>query len=419
MLLTQRQHWISWILLVMFFFTHYFIRVSPPILSIELMKHYSVSISHLGLLSSLYFLTYTAAQIPVGYLMKIYPQKNLVVIASFGCALMSLGFSLAPTFPWALCSLMCYAFFGAFGFIGAISYAAQHLPAHASFLIGITRSMGMASGFIATNWLGLQLTHQEWPVIVQKISLSLGILGSLLFILMPVSQVSAPMAMQTDEPECDLSDNEPSIYYNTQTWINALYAGCIYFPMMVFTEGGLGPSMLRSIHQQSQEAILFPISMIFIASMIGGPLCGLIVNTYGRTKIMRLSAIAGLFTVSTIMFIPMSIVPLTLCLCLFGFTNTGLIGCLSLATDMHGPKQATLSLALVNMFTILIGSIFNGILPHVLENTANATFIAGIPYYQSYDYQKVFGTVLILAPIMAYLCASFVKEPVKTAIQTT
>jgi len=409
-MLTQRQHWLNWFLLTMFFFTHYFVRISPSLMSIELMKQFSISISHIGIISSLYFLTYTFSQIPVGYLMKTYSTRTLIGGASFACALTALSFSLSITFPGALISLMMFSFFGSFGFIGAVSYASQNIPAYGSLLVGLTQSLGMAAGFIATNVITAQLNIRSWQEITQYSVAGLAFLGSLIFLLVPC--VTSEAIQESPTADVTPLEEEPpvSIYRNMQTWTNALYAGFLYFPLMVFTEGGLGPGLLSSIHQHSREDIAFAISMIFIAWMVGGPVCGFIADHYGRTKLMRLSAISGLITAGSAIFIPMSATHLAICLFLFGITNTGIVGCYSIAAEMHGPKNASVSIAIANMATILIGSILGGILPSVLELTSNPTFVDGIPYYSAYDYQRIFGTAIIITPIIAYICASLTRE---------
>ena len=349
--------------------------------------------------------------------MNKYSTRTLIGIASFGCALMALCLSLSASFTFALLSLILYAFFGSFGFVGALSYATQNIPTYGSFLIGMTKSMGMAAGFIATNWITAQLRIQSWQEITQCFAISLAVLGVIIFAFVPACKMkeTATKETATKEKHCEPASSHyasrTSIYNNSQTWANSLYAGLIYFPTMVFTEGGVGPSLLGSIHQQSREDIAFAISMIFIAWMIGGPLCGLVANKCGRTRIMRFSAIAGLVISGYVMFVPMPPIHLAVCLFLFGITNTGLVGCYSIAAEMHGPNNASVSLAIANMATILTGSILGGILTYILTITSTATFIAGTPYYSAADYQQIFGTTMIIIAIFAYMCACITKEP--------
>jgi MFS family permease len=386
-------------------------------MSIELMKQYSISISQIGLISSLYFLTYTLSQIPVGYLMKIHSPRNLIGTACLSCAVMALCFSLSPTYITALVSLLFYAFFGSFGFVGALTYATKNIPKYSSILVGATQSLAMAAGCIASNMIPLFLKFMSWQEVTQISASGLAILGVIIFICVPNVP---PTEDKTEAPQASLSlplssDKTDSIYCSFQTWTNAMYAGFIYFPLMVFTEGGLGPSLLQSIHNHSRAEISFCISIIFIGWMIGGPIAGVLSNHYGRTRIMRYSAIMGLIFAGCTLFVKMPMLLLSPCLFLFGITNTGIIGSYSISTEMHGPKNASVSLAITNMATILIGSILGGLLPFILEMTSTPIFLEGIPTYSASDYQRVFGTAILIAPVIAYICGYLTKDPATNA----
>jgi len=418
-MLTQKQHILNWLLLTMFFFIHYFVRISPALMSIELMTHFSISIRHIGLVSSLYFLTYTFSQVPVGYVIKTYSTRTLVGGASLACAITALSFSLSTTFPFALISLLLFAFFGSFGFIGSVAYATQHIPAHQSLLIGLTQSLGMAAGFVATNVISSQLNIRSWQEITQCSAISLAVMGCVILVCIPSTAATA-QPIDTETAKTEVTETEPavSIYRNIQTWINALYAGFLYVPMMVFTEGGVGVHLLRSIHLHSKDAIAFAISMSFVGWMLGGPICGWLSERYGCIKLMRASAISGIIMVGLVMFIPMSMLYLSICLFIFGLTNTGIIGCYVISAEKHGPKNASVSIALTSMMSMLVGSLLGGFLPTLLERTSQATWSEGIPYYHAEDYQRIFGTPMMCTSFCAYLCAAFIRDLPKKISQT-
>ncbi|MBM4222573.1 MAG: MFS transporter [Gammaproteobacteria bacterium] len=395
---------LNWFLLASFFFMHYFVRISPSLIDVQLMKTFSITIKHIGWISSFYFITYTASQIPVGYLMKFYSSRFLIGSASLACGVCALAFTYATAFPTALLSLLCYAFFGAFGFVGAISYATKKIPQYASLFVGMTQSMGMAGGFIATNLITAQIQHHSWQSVIGQFPIALFMIGLAIFLIVPSD--AQPSSESVNQGAAKPTVN---IYCNSQTWFNALYAGCIYYPLMVLTEGGLGVSLLESIHHLGREQIAFAVSMVFIGWLIGGPFAGLVADKYGHRRVMLASSICGLLTIIPAIFLPLSSNMLSICLFTFGITNTGIVGCYSLAASMHGPENSSISVAIANMSTILIGSILGGILPMLLETHCNATFIDGIPYYQGADYQLIFGSAMIIALILSYVLGALVK----------
>lgn len=410
MVSSSRQLWVSWFLLTLFFFTHYFVRVSPGLLSTDFMKDFSILPGKIGLIASGYFIVYTLSQLPVGYLMKRFSAKFLISSASICCALCAIGIATSHSYYLLLMCYLLFAFFGSFGFVGAVTFASQQIPEYKSILLGFTQSLGMAAGFAAYNWwVAYALPQQPWTEAMMTVAWALLATGLVIALFTcKGNPVEEPAEEANNEGDTPASGG--NIFLNPQTWLNSLYAGTNYFPVMMVIEGGMGPRLLASIHTTSTpEQIAFAISMTFIGWMVAGPFAGAVADKYGRVLLMRLSAIAGALFAALILYVPLS--PLMLCISLFffGVTNTGIIGCYSVAAEMHGSANASLSLAIANMFTILVGAILSGVLPSILELTCQANIIDGIPTYKAIDYQTVFSCMIYI-PLFSLLCAMLVKE---------
>lgn len=404
---SKRQLFISWFLLTLFFVNHYFIRVSPALISTNLMRDFSILPGKIGQISSGYFLVYTFSQLPVGYLMKRYSAKFLISVAAMCCGLCAIGISFAPSFPMILICYLMFSFFGSFGFVGAVSFASQQLPRHQSVLLGLTQSLGMAAGFAATNIITAALLTHPWRTVIMNMSWLLFGAG----ILVALFACRGNPVTQEDESSTTPSHNSSAaIFTSAQTWLNAIYIGATYFPVMMILEGGMGPSILASIHTSNTPLqIAFGISLTFIGWMIAGPIAGMLADKFGRVLLMRLSALSGAIIAAIILYVPLSASMLYVVLFLFGATNTGMLGSYSVAAEMHGKANASVSLAVANMFTILIGAILCGVLPSILELTCDATLVDGIPVYSAASYQRVFSC-MIYVPIISLICAMLVKE---------
>jgi sugar phosphate permease len=126
--MSLRQLWFSWFLVALFFFGLYLFRVAPSVLSPQLMENFSLSAADLTVLSSCFLFTYTLAQLPVGYILGIYPIKRVLVSAILMTALGVAFFAFAPNFFYACLAQIFFAAFASFAFIGSIAYASQTLP---------------------------------------------------------------------------------------------------------------------------------------------------------------------------------------------------------------------------------------------------------------------------------------------------
>lgn len=405
---SNRQLLVSWFFLTLFFINHYFIRVSPGLISTDLMKEFSILPGKIGQISSGYFLVYTFSQLPVGYLMKRFSAKFLISIASICCGLCAIGISLAPSFQMLLTCYLLFSFFGSFGFVGAVTFASQQIPQYQSLLLGLTQSLGMAAGFFATNWLTYAITVDPWRDVVMNVSWLLFITGVLVTIFACSGNSVVENSSQDDAESAPQGSSQ--VFTSSQTWLNAIYIGATYFPAMMILEGGMGPSLLASIHSTSTSAqIAFSISLTFIGWMFAGPFAGMLADKYGRVLFMRLSALAGAILSAVILYIPLTPEMLSITLFLFGVTNTGLLGSYSVAAEMHGKANAAVSLAVANMFTILIGAILCGVLPSILELTCQAQLLDGVPIYSASDYQRIFACMIYI-PLISFACAMLVKE---------
>jgi MFS family permease len=289
-----------------------------------------------------------------------------------------------------------------------VFYATAYIPEYRSLLIGLTQSLSMAAGFVATNTVSYFLNFYSWQSIFQSVSMILAILSACIFLVLNDKPVKI---QQTDPPPLHKTI---SIYSYKETWANALYAGFLYSPMMILSEGGLGVQMLHSIHELPESSIAFAISMSFIGRMIGGPLYGALLKTYTCLQIMRFSSLATFTVLPIIIYFPMSVSFLSLSLFMFGLSNAGTIGCYVIASEQHGLKNSSIVIGFTSMMSMLIGSVLIGSLPAILEYSAQAIIINDLPYYLAQDYQSIFGITMIFFTLASYFLTIAIKHPIKS-----
>lgn len=407
--MSLRQIWSYWALLTSFFFGMYFFRVAPSALSEYLMHYFQVSLPQMSLLTSCFFITYTISQVPVGYALGRFPVKNLMIFALFICAASAISFTYAPNFILACLATTLYAAFASFAFVGAVTYAKAHFPSQwLPLAVSLTQTAGMLGGFVGKNIVMALTIHYSWTVALSVIAALLVTLATLIALFVPATPVEREQQPTTSEVP---RQQEISLYRQKKTWFTAVYAGMIFLPMYSFAES-VGEPMISTIHQISLKETTFAISMAYVGWIFGGPLAGIAADLYGRLAIMRASAVCGLL--ATLSLISFSLPYWALCSLFFfyGFTNTGLSACYTVASEMFSQKQSSLSVAIANMFTNIFGAIFIPLLSSALNVFCTPELIAGVPKYLPEAYQYTF-IVLALAPMIAYLCTYFIPETMK------
>src|SRR3990172_4747000 len=117
--------WIIWSLAAVFYFYEFVLRVSPSVMVFELMKSFSITASAVGVLSAFYLYAYAPLQLPVGMLLDRFGLKKVLSIASIGCGIGALFFSIALNVSLAAFGRFLIGAGSSFAFI-AMVYVSTH-----------------------------------------------------------------------------------------------------------------------------------------------------------------------------------------------------------------------------------------------------------------------------------------------------
>src|SRR5210317_2305289 len=94
---TPRRAIIAFTLGTLFFGYAFVQRVSPSVMTAELMRDFAVGGAALGSLSAFYFYAYASIQLPVGMLTDHFGPRKLMSFAAALCALASVGFAFSDS----------------------------------------------------------------------------------------------------------------------------------------------------------------------------------------------------------------------------------------------------------------------------------------------------------------------------------
>src|SRR5215467_14748825 len=80
------RSWLVWGIAALFYLTGFYQRVSPAVMTSELMRAFGLDAKSLGGLSAFYFYFYVAMQIPVGVLIVSWGARKLLVWGALSAA---------------------------------------------------------------------------------------------------------------------------------------------------------------------------------------------------------------------------------------------------------------------------------------------------------------------------------------------
>src|SRR5581483_6709995 len=81
-----RIAWLIWAIGALFYLSGYYLRVSPAVMTRELMGAFQIGAAELGTLSGIFFYFYVAMQLPTGVLVDAWGPRKLLIVGGIAAA---------------------------------------------------------------------------------------------------------------------------------------------------------------------------------------------------------------------------------------------------------------------------------------------------------------------------------------------
>jgi MFS family permease len=399
---------IVWSLGAGFFFSEYFLRVSPGVMFPELMDKYSVGAAAMGALSSFFYYPYILMQIPVGVITDRFGPRRIMVFASlltgFACVL----FAVAQNVELAIIARAIMGFCGAFAFVGTLRIAINWFDLkYFSLLVGLTQATGMMGAAFGSAPLsiyilavGVEFAMFSFAILFIVIAISMGCMLSR-------APVNAPISAQDNQlPSLFLGVKEAVT--NKQLWINCLFIGFLYAPTTVLGESW-GVNFTESYRGLSQTDAASLVGLIFIGLAVGCPVMGLFASRFGNINCMRFSSAGCAVLVFFLIYVGnLSFAVLFLIYFAYGLLNAGLIPSYAQSALLVRKSISGVALGITNMSSVLIGAISIQLVGVLLDMPSVGKGDVNGVYPQS-SYHMIFS-VLVLFFILAFVLTFFMKD---------
>ncbi len=414
--MSNSSGWLIWGLSAYFFFLHYFLRVAPasllPDLVIDLHIHHA---TFLGVMGAWFYYPYILMQLPSGYLIDKYNVKFILTLAILISGFSAILFANATCLEMVNLSRFLLGIGAASGFICTIKLAAvwfhrKHLP----FFVGLTQAVGMFGAFASLTTLHIWVDFIGWRKTMFGAGLCCFILAILVLIFVknnPPAPVLAPTKIYKPKGNIFLVLNHPL------TWINALYAGLIFAPILIIGEfWGIGCFQL--LHQLSDFQSALVGSFLFIGWAFGSPISAFAANRLGRKKIMIASSLMGTILLPLLIYYaPLPFYFLLFISFLYGFTNTGLIASYTASSELFSKNQIGLSVAIANMLSLLIGTMLLPVISGLIDYGVYQRKFLSIDSLPTAHWESVdFKFAMAILPVCLFLslvCALLTRETIR------
>lgn len=364
------QSWLVWGIAGLFYLYEMVLRVSPSVMTHELIQDFGVTPAALGVLASFYYYAYVILQIPCGlFVDKLGPRK----IISFSAVLCVVG-----TFLFAESQSLAVAQIGRF-LIGAGSACAfisclkitdvWFKPAQFAMIAGLTNMMGTLGATFGGRPMAMLVNSMGWRQ-AMLIAAAAGvpvILISWLFIKDRPASVKKKKITKNNKT-LSIRESLKVIVRNRQILLAGIVGGFMYLPISAFTELWAVPFLMGSYNISNELASTASI-MLTIGMALGSPVAAWATDYLkSYVKVMRASALlAGLLFIAIAFAEHLSLSTMFILLFLAGLVIGGQVLCFTCAKDHSTSEVSGTTVAFTNALVMMSGVLFQPILGLLLD----------------------------------------------------
>lgn len=401
--------WVIWGCAALFYLYEYILRVSPSVMTQELMRDFGVTSTALGVLASFYYYAYVPLQIPCGVIVDRLGARRVITTSAILCTMGSYIFAESDNLFIAQIARFMIGAGSACAYLSCMKVAADWFaPQKFALISGITMMMGTLGGTFGGRPFAILVNSMGWRssmLLAAAVGICV-ILTSWLIIRDRQSETSC----DSQAPN-GLLDGLKIIATNPQSWLIGIYGGLMYVPISAFAELWGVPYLMKA-HNVNNEVASMASAMVFIGMALGSPLGAALSNKIqSRLNVMSWSALATLAVFSVVIYVPN--IPLSLTfglLFLAGLFCGGQILYFAAAKEINPPSYSGTTIGFTNSLVMVSGVIFQPLLGKILDLAWDGVTAAdNTPIYSLNDYQQALTTVPCCL-LAAWLVLKLVKE---------
>lgn len=387
--------WAGWILVALFFFYAWILRVAPSITVEPIMRDFAVGGAVVGNLSAVYFWAYASLQIPCGLMMDRWGPRRVLTLAILATGLGSLAMGLSSSIELAYAGRALIGFGAAFAFVGSLVIAALWFPARwFGFFSGAGMAVGLAGGVVGQGPLAAVVEALGWRDYMLVLAIWALIHALLTWLLVrdrPPVPLNADGSTPVKPPTESMRISLGRVARRPQNFLIAAFAFLMSVPILSF--GGLwGVPYTVARFGVDKTTAGFAMATMLLGVACGGPFWGFLSDRIARRKPSMLGgAVIGLGAVAAAVYLPD--LPFSLyqvCVFLAGFGGSAMAVAYALGREHNDARAAGTALGLINMCTVLSGAVSQPVVGFLLDQFWDGKTVNGARVYGLAAYQDAF-----------------------------
>jgi MFS family permease len=413
-----RLAWIIWGWGAVFYLVGFFLRVTPAVMTAELMQAFDISATALGNLSAFYFYSYVAMQIPTGILADIWGPRRLLTTGAFIAGTGIMMFALAPTILWAYLGRFLIGGSVAVAFVGTLKLAGEWFPTKFFATVsGVALFFGIVGAVFAGTPLRLSVIAFGWRhTMLVAAGVTFAICAGIWLTVRDHPAEKGYAGFTDDAVAADTKSRNQIISGTIEvlrypnTWLLFIIPGGIVGCVLTF--GGLwGVPYLSTHHGLSTAQAAGLNSAMLVAWAVGGPIFGGISDRIGRRKPLYIvGCMLAVIGWAIILFLPnLPLLLLVIVLLTAGFTSGCMIISFVFAKESVPAHLSGTVNGVINMGIMLGPTLLQPVVGLMLDRNWSGDVVNGIRTYTISAYHTGF-TFIILWVVLSFILLFFTRE---------
>lgn len=387
-----------------FLFFEMAVQVSPSVMATQLMHDLNIGTFGLGVMSGVYFYTYTAMQIPSGVLFDRYNPRIIITLSILVCTLGTLLFSLANNIYLGSFARLLMGAGSAFAFVAVLVVTADLFKAkYFAMMTGMTQMLAAFGAMAGQMPISVLLTYVGWRYTLWILVVIGIVLAIVVWTLLKYERGRG--AACSVEDRIDITTSLKKIIADRQTGYIALYACLLWVPMSSFASLW-GVPFLISTHHLGQTTAAFLCSFMWLGLALASPLLG-IFSTAINNRVLPLfvSALIGAIAFGMVLEYHLSLMTLGVLLFFAGAACSGQALSFTLVKENNSSAVKATAIAFNNMAVVISGAVFQPLIGKLIESGHAGAMLGGPDHFKQ-------GLYLILAAyIIAFVISlKFIKQ---------
>ncbi len=413
-LTAKKYRWVLLIAIALVYFFVYFHRVSSAVISKELLDEFGISALSLGLLSSMYFYSYSLFQIPAGIMSDtLGPRKTIAFLTIFS-ALGSFLFGIAINFNMALGARLLIGLGVSGVWIPALKlFTTWFSKREYATMTGVLLAVGNIGAITASYPLVVIINNFGWRFafyIIGAITLFLVLIAWRFISDSPEQYLNKGLKAKTvSGPKMQYISKDliKLIFKNKDVWILSVWVFVVYGSLLSF-QGLWAYPYFRDVFNLAETTSGSILMFVSIGMFLGSPFVGYFSDKVmkNRKKVLIIWLAAFILPWAFISFNTGGLSSNLLYLVSFwmGFFGCGNVVVFAIIKEQFPLEITGTVLSIINVFPFVGAAFFQTFLGYILD------FVGGVDGIYPVDAYSLAFKFVLACVIVIFIMTFFVKE---------